>query len=729
MTVQGGDILNASGNFTITSASDFIVDANNNISLDADGGLIKFLDAGSEKMRLDATGLGIGTTSPDGQLHVKGSTNKTLKLDPTFSSGTYTVLAFARNGTDKWRVFHPSDDSYLSFFNENTSAHQLTLASDGNVGIGTTSPAFSLEVVGNSQQIARFKASNNSTSTNNGGAIIEIQNTNSTNGNMSSLIFRDSNANGSSGIFGYNADHSDGEGFLTFGTRNSSGTFGERMRISSGGDTAFYGDMSMVKDVPSFDFVDSNSDSDFRLRNNNGVFEVLDTTNSRTLMSLTSGAVITLDSLGSNTVLNTTGSVVIPNGSVGIGTTSPSSILDVVDTSGTTTLTLGRSGEVPLITAGGTNTDLRLSAVGSGGFLDLQTNGTSRMLIQASGLIGIGTTSPTNPLTIHSSYTAGILIGNTTNATAGRQNLVDFRMEASDNVMYVCGQIGSEAEGTWTSTSGTRQASLVFNSVKDGNNTERMRITSGGNVSINHTNTPKANLDVASDSNAVHLALRGRSSDNLAQAEFWSYDGSTRYGVLGSTSNSSYFGSIANTPLFFQTNSTERMRILSGGDVLISKTSSDYTSQGIELRDNGQLNVASTVDEFNFYNTSASAYRFYVSHAGTINATSTSISAISDISLKENIKPLETGLEEIIKLQPRRFDWKNGDGKNIAGFVAQEVEEVLPDLVSDYKYNDEENKKSVKMGDMLPTLVKAIQEQQAMIEELKAEIDELKKNK
>ena len=89
------------------------------------------------------------------------------------------------------------------------------------------------------------------------------------------------------------------------------------------------------------------------------------------------------------------------------------------------------------------------------------------------------------------------------------------------------------------------------------------------------------------------MALRGRSSDNLAQAEFWSYDGSTRYGVLGSTSNSSYFGSIANTPLFFQTNSTERMRITSAGllgvglsspqkNVHIKGAASAYTTLRIE---------------------------------------------------------------------------------------------------------------------------------------------------
>ena len=63
--------------------------------------------------------------------------------------------------------------------------------------------------------------------------------------------------------------------------------------------------------------------------------------------------------------------------------------------------------------------------------------------------------------------------------------------------------------------------------------------------------------------------------------------------------------------------------------------------------------------------------------------------------------------------------------KQIQGFIAQEVESIFPDLVYDYQYNESEIKKSIKMGDMIPTLVKAIQEQQTIIDDLKARITEL----
>ena len=170
------------------------------------------------------------------------------------------------------------------------------------------------------------------------------------------------------------------------------------------------------------------------------------------------------------------------------------------------------------------------------------------------------------------------------------------------------------------------------------------------------------------------------------------------------------------------------MRIDTSGNLLVGKTSVSGTTLGPELRPNGQINAASAGDFLNMYSTSAGVYRFYVTNAGTINATNTSIQAISDESLKENIRDLDKGLDTVLALQPRRFDWKNGDGNDIMGFVAQEVKSVLPELVHEYRYTDEETKLALKMGDMIPSMVKAIQEQQALIESLTARITQLENN-
>ena len=143
------DAADSAGNNTrYSTIESFIVD---NTDTTEDGRLtFSTMVAGTdtETMHITKGTVGIGTNNPDGQLHVKGSTNKTIKLDATVADGSssYTSLAFARNGNDKWRVFGFGDDRSLSFYNENTSSFQLTLKSDGNVGIGTASPATILEI-------------------------------------------------------------------------------------------------------------------------------------------------------------------------------------------------------------------------------------------------------------------------------------------------------------------------------------------------------------------------------------------------------------------------------------------------------------------------------------------------------------------------------------------------------------------------------------------------------
>jgi hypothetical protein len=176
----------------------------------------------------------------------------------------------------------------------------------------------------------------------------------------------------------------------------------------------------------------------------------------------------------------------------------------------------------------------------------------------------------------------------------------------------------------------------------------------------------------------------------------------------------------AGNPISF----TQAMTLDASGNLLVGKTSADYTSVGCENRANGQINAATAnLDFLNMYNNTAGAYRFYVSSGGTINATSITISAISDQRLKENVRDIETGLDSIMALQPRRFDWKEGKGqdkKDVAGFIAQEFETVFPECVSTSKAGEDGIEyKNINHETLIPTLVKAMQEQQAMIESLR----------
>jgi hypothetical protein len=186
------------------------------------------------------------------------------------------------------------------------------------------------------------------------------------------------------------------------------------------------------------------------------------------------------------------------------------------------------------------------------------------------------------------------------------------------------------------------------------------------------------------------------------------------------------FGIRGNT-IQFRTSSAEAARIDSSGNLLVGATNSSASAgNGFKINPNGigsgipQISIVGNSTDnsygtYSIYSSSAAQYQFYVGYGGTVYARSTSITGLSDQREKENIRTLDVGLNEVLSLQPRRFDWKDGSALNVAGFVAQEVQQVLPDLIEEYKINDEENRLGLKMGDMIPTLVKAIQEQQALI--------------
>lgn len=121
----------------------------------------------------------------------------------------------------------------------------------------------------------------------------------------------------------------------------------------------------------------------------------------------------------------------------------------------------------------------------------------------------------------------------------------------------------------------------------------------------------------------------------------------------------------------------------------------------------------------------------------------------SDITLKKNIKGLDYGLKEIMKLNPISYQWKNdyigktfipeNQRQTSLGFSAQELQTILPEVVKthDWKIISEatpdqyqylkNDKLGVMYSQIIPVAVKAIQEQQTQIEELKKAVGELKK--
>lgn len=115
--------------------------------------------------------------------------------------------------------------------------------------------------------------------------------------------------------------------------------------------------------------------------------------------------------------------------------------------------------------------------------------------------------------------------------------------------------------------------------------------------------------------------------------------------------------------------------------------------------------------------------------AGTVKASA--IDYNSDERLKQNITPIQSSGEVLGKLRPVSYFWnekgkkKGGNAQLQYGLVAQEVEKVLPNIVS----TDHEGYKSVNYNELIPLLLQTVQEQDKKITELQKEIQLLKKTK
>jgi len=158
---------------------------------------------------------------------------------------------------------------------------------------------------------------------------------------------------------------------------------------------------------------------------------------------------------------------------------------------------------------------------------------------------------------------------------------------------------------------------------------------------------------------------------------------------------------------------SEVMRITGGGNVLIG-TSSDpgynlyvYGDNGIgiERSGNGKRQIYMGSNDLVFYNTTNIPY---LSSAGVwINA--------SDISIKKEITNIKYGLSDLLKLKPRSYKMKFDDLEQI-GFIAQEVNEVIPEVIG--KNDKFSNQMGLSYGNLLALAVKSIQELEARLKTL-----------
>lgn len=395
------------------------------------------------------------------------------------------------------------------------------------------------------------------------------------------------------------------------------------------------------------------------------------------------------------TATNSTGFIVAPTIASTVLTWNGTGFAWTIPATGTVT-------SVAALTLGTTGTDLS-STVATG-----TTTPVITLNVPTASASNRGALSSTDWSTFNGKQAA--LVSGTNIKTVGGVSLL-----GSGDV----GTIGVTYGGTGTATAFTA-GSVVFAGASG--------VYSQDNTNLFWDNTNKR-LGIGTTAASYKLDVRG----GISVSSTASGSAPANGGYFGVSSSGLYMSSTGSTPLSFAIGGTERAWLNTTGNYVVGASNDDNINSGVgvKLRGASTGNGVATVSAsstsaavgLSMYSTGAAAYRFYVSWDGKINCTSTTIAAISDVRMKENIRDLDYGLDTILALKPRRFDWKAGKGKGTKddiGFIAQEAELVMPEMVGSWLPGpgDPEDLKSLSAGELIPVFVKAIQELTARVEEL-----------
>ena len=349
--------------------------------------------------------------------------------------------------------------------------------------------------------------------------------------------------------------------------------------------------------------------------------------------------------------------------------------------------------------------------------------------LSVTGNTGLGTTSANTILELY---------GN--NGSTLRNVL---RFTDSDTSVSIVPQFIGKIEFNGNETSGTgvkcfiggiqnsaAQGSLVFGttgttgSLTGGTltSTERMRIDSSGNVGIGDS-SPTYRLEVSTGTETadqIGLHVRNDSSKGLfiiPTANDSGYNFNTRSGdTVVTTTQGEHLVVGAKDGAAFRfsggtSSSNSGNTITTGNRIGIGTVFYDSTQQPSEALDiNGSA-------RFRAVGAGTGVNSLYITSNGTLSTVS------SDIRLKEKIEPLTNSLEKLLQLSGVTYSWIGQEEKRI-GFIAQEVEKVIPELVFTNN-NNEEKYKGIHLDNITAVLVEAIKEQQKIIEELKLRVTNL----
>lgn len=398
--------------------------------------------------------------------------------------------------------------------------------------------------------------------------------------------------------------------------------------------------------------------------------------------------------------------------------TGTATALDVFNNSDPTNSAKGQ------FVATATSVDIRSAINASGTYVPMtfQTGGSERMRIDTAGNVGIGVTTVNGKLDVRTASDSKMIFND--GSTTG-----NVRLEAV-NVAYSAYKPFE--------TNGSIQLFAT-------GGTERMRIDSSGNVGIGG-NSPSAHLHVYgagttsnswTNGDAAGAALlvqdSGGAPGNGGQLLFGAVQGIFA-GIKGAIQN----GTGPAGDLLFQTRNTsgnvlERMRIDFAGNLLVGTTSSIAGSQQVQVvnaaADSTQIRVrhSSAASGRNWRYGSDSNNTLYIINQDStgvyLSNGNTAWIGLSDERYKDIIEPITEAASKVSSLRAVIGKFKTDEeGKRRAFLIAQDVQAVLPEAVD----SSNPDRLGLAPTDVIPLLVAAIQEQQAMIEQLKADVAALK---
>ena len=347
---------------------------------------------------------------------------------------------------------------------------------------------------------------------------------------------------------------------------------------------------------------------------------------------------------------------------------------------------------------------------------------------EVSAQVGLGTTTPSNDLDVESSSATATAID--INCTGAGDPKINFQLNGTST--FSMGIDNSDADKFKIGTSALETST-------------RLTIDASGNVGIG-TGTPNALLQLGNSVNNRKIVLYDDWNDGNQFFGFGINNLILRYQVPWPSTNHVFYAGTSSTT------SNELMRITGTGNVGIgtsSPTARLDVDGGVIFNKSKQrvdFTVMSELSDYMLYvnntwnrvgiNQSNPQYTFAVN--GTVGANGyTAFTNYSDSRLKTNIANLDTGvLSKIMQLRPVSFQYNQkylqlyagSDLQKVhKGFIAQEIRNVFPEMVSEMAASpDSVQYLDLDVSHLQVYLVKALQEQQAIINAQKSEIDSQK---